>query len=573
MTTPASNVTRSAFVASLVEHGLVHETGVSELLARSGPKDFNIASALFSSLELSEDRAQLGQLYGTSIGKAHVPLDKTLFQPQALAKLVPEMARKLQVIPLYFLGDTLTVATAHPEDAQAVGYLSKLVGHPVSAVFSFPQEIQNHLAIQYEEKAELEKLSDELAGKVGESANITPQQLKEFAAWAGVISLVKGLLLYCVKSNASDIHIQPTAKTLDIRYRVDGRLQTIVTLNKNMTEPVMARLKVIASIDVVERRLPQDGRVSLELKDRSYDFRLSTVPTTFGEKAVVRAVGSSDKVVTPLDQLALTRRNWKLLNDLIRLPNGVLYVTGPTGSGKTTLLYSVLAKLKDPALNIVTVEDPVELRIDGLTQIQVNNAVQLDFARALRAILRQDPEIVLVGEIRDLETARIASQAALTGHLVLSTLHTNNAFQSIVRLLDMGLDPYMVAPSAIGAVAQRLVRRICTQCKEPYEPSPAVLDGLFFNRGESKVSFYRGRGCEACQNSGYAGRIAIHEIFVVTDAIRDMITHRASILEIQHEAERHGFKSMRYDGLIKVLQGLTTLDEVDRATVVAQQQA
>ncbi|HTY48052.1 MAG TPA: GspE/PulE family protein, partial [Steroidobacteraceae bacterium] len=264
-------------------------------------------------------------------------------------------------------------------------------------------------------------------------------------------------------------------------------------------------------------------------------------------------------------------RNFKLLNSLVTLPHGVLYVTGPTGSGKTTLLYSVLARLNDPQVNIVTVEDPVELRINGITQIQTNSAIDLNFARVLRAILRQDPEVVLVGEIRDAETASIASQAALTGHLVLTTLHTNNSFQAITRLLDMGLDAYLVAPSMIGVVAQRLVRRICTQCKVEYEPAPAVLDALFFNRGDSRVHFYRGRGCEACRNSGYAGRMAIHEIFVITDAIRDLIVRRAPITEIEREAVRNGFRSMRYDGVMKVLQGLTTIDEVDQMTRVVRQ--
>lgn len=562
---------KSAFVQSLVEHGLVQDSDVNELLAHTNGRDFDVAVHLFGSLELPEDRTQLGLLYGTAIGKAHVPLNKTLFQPRALSMLVPEMARKHHCIPLYLLGEVLTVATPHPENGQLDAQLAKLVGRAVSTVFAFPQEIESSIEIQYGEKDQLEKLSDELSGQIGSTDQITAQQLKDFAAWAGVVGLVKGLMLYCVKNNASDIHIQPTAKTLDVRFRVDGQLETLLKLNRNMTEPVMARLKVLASLNIIERRLPQDGRVSLELQDRTYDFRLSTVPTVFGEKAVIRAVGSSDKVVTPLDQLGLSGRNWKLLNSLVTLPNGVLYVTGPTGSGKTTLLYSVLAKLNRPQINIVTVEDPVELRVDGITQIQVNSAIDLNFARVLRAILRQDPEVVLVGEIRDTETASIASQAALTGHLVLTTLHTNNSFQAITRLLDMGLDAYLVAPSVIGVVAQRLVRRICAHCKVEYEPAPAVVDALFFNRRETQVRFYRGRGCEACHGSGYSGRMAIHEIFVVTDAIRDMIVRREPVTQIQREAARNGFRSMRYDGVMKVLQGLTTIEEVDEMTRVVRQ--
>ncbi|MEW9572245.1 GspE/PulE family protein [Rhodanobacter sp. Si-c] len=563
---------RSDFVQGLAEHGVIHESEIEELPQRYGSRDFEIASGLYSSLSLPEDRELLGHLYGTSIGKAYVPLAKTLFQPEALDRIVRDMALKLQCVPIYYLGNVLTYATPHPEDAAAIASLAKLVGGPVSPVFAFPQEIANCIEIQYGNAGELQRMCDELSDQVKRPDEITPEQLKLFASSAGVVNLVRGLLLYCIKNNASDIHIQPTAKFLAVRFRIDGQLRTLLTLSQALKEPVLVRLKVLSSLNVVEKRKPQDGRVTLELKDRSYDFRLSTVPTTFGEKAVLRAIGSSDQIVKSLDELGLSRRNRKLLDDLIKVPHGVLYVTGPTGSGKTTTLYSALSSLNTPDVNIVTVEDPVELRIDGLSQIQVNSAVELDFAKALRAILRQDPEVVLVGEIRDLETAHIASQAALTGHLVMTTLHTNNSFQAITRLMDIGLDPYMVAPSVIGVMAQRLVRRICKHCKEKYAPSSELLNALFKDWNNEEVHFYRGRGCEACRNSGYAGRIAIHEIFVMTDDIRDMITRRASITEITREAVRHGFTSMRYDGILKVLQGLTTLDEVDRVTTVVRPQ-
>jgi len=351
-----------------------------------------------------------------------------------------------------------------------------------------------------------------------------------------------------------------------VRFRIDGELQTLLRLHKALGAPIAARLKVLAGLDIIEKRQPQDGRVSLDLKHRSYDFRLSTVPTVFGEKAVVRAIGAADKSVRTIEQLGLSRHNRRLLKELIKLPNGVLYVTGPTGSGKTTTLYSILAALHRPELNIVTVEDPVEMRMDGVTQIQTNASIGLDFAKALRAVLRQDPQIVLIGEIRDLETARIASQAALTGHLVMSTLHANNASQAITRIVDLGVEANLVAPSVIGVIAQRLVRRICDHCREPYEPDEAVLDALFYNRGDSRVQFYRGRGCEACGHSGYAGRVALHEVFVVTDAIREMISNQASIVEVQREMGRNGFRPLRYDGLMKALLGLTTLDEIERVT-------
>lgn len=563
---------RSAFLQSLVEHALVPASEADEWQRRSSGRDFDIAVDLYASLPLPDDRELLGHLYGSSLGKAYVPLAKTLFQPEALEKLVREMALKLQCIPIYFLGNVLTCATAHPEDEAALAALSQLIGGPVSAVFGFPQEITNWIEIQYGSAGELARISDALSEQVKRTDQITPEQLKQFASSAGVAELVRGLLLYCVKNNASDIHIQPTAKSLTVRYRIDGQLQTLLTLSSKLIEPVFIRLKVISGLNVVEKRLPQDGRVTLELRDKSYDFRLSTIPTTFGEKAVLRAIGSSDQGVKPLDELGLSRRNRALLGELIKVSHGVLYVTGPTGSGKTTTLYSVLHTLNKPDVNIVTVEDPVELRIDGLSQIQVNTTVELDFARALRAILRQDPNVVLVGEIRDLETARIACQAALTGHLVMTTLHTNSALQAITRLVDIGLDPYLVAPSVIGLIAQRLVRRICKHCREKYTPSAEALRALFKDWNGEEVHFYRGKGCDACGQSGYAGRIAVHEIFVMTNGIRDMVTKRASMTEIEREAVRQGFTSMRYDGIMKVLQGSTTLEEVDRVASVIKRQ-
>ena len=324
----------------------------------------------------------------------------------------------------------------------------------------------------------------------------------------------------------------------------------------------------MAKLDITQKRLPQDGRVELELKNRVFSFRLSILPTVFGEKAVIRALGNADDAtITPLDDLGLSQKNRELLDRIVSRPNGILFVTGPTGSGKTTTLYSILGKLQEPAVNIVTVEDPVEITLDGITQVQANQGIGLDFAVALRSILRQDPEVILVGEIRDLETAKIASEAALTGHLVMASLHTNNALQAITRLIEIGVEPYLVAPSVIGVVAQRLVRRICENCKESYEPSREELESLFYNIGDSEVLFYRGKGCEDCSGSGYAKRLAIHEVLTINDAMRDQIASNASIVEMEQEAIKLGFKSLRYDGILKVLQGLTTIEEINKATV------
>jgi type IV pilus assembly protein PilB len=560
-------ITGSPFLDSVVEHGLAELTEAIALYKSAGGKDFEIARRLFESLELPHDRNQLAQLYGNSIGRAHVPLDKTLFARQALDKLPPDVARRLTCIPVYQMGGMLTVAMAHPEDAQTVANLEKLLGCGVSVVFAFPQEIENSIDIQYGRKEDLEKLSDALPSAAGMATDpMSAQQLQKLASSAGAVELVRGMMLYCIQHHASDIHIQPTARTLDVRFRIDGILQTMMRLNKNAAPSVMSRLKVMANLDITERRQPQDGRVSLEMRNRTYDFRLSTGPMVFGEKAVIRAIGSAEQLAKPMDQLHLTQRNRQLLTRLIKRPNGVLFVTGPTGSGKTTTLYSALSEINQPEINIVTVEDPVELRIDGITQIQTNAAIGLDFAKVLRAVLRQDPQVVLIGEIRDLETARIASQAAQTGHLVMATMHANSALQAVSRLIEIGVDPFLVAPSVIGVMAQRLVRRICEHCKQQYEPEPELLDRLFYNRADTPVRFHRGAGCDACNHTGYAGRIAVHEIFILTDRIRELITQRASFVEMQKEALRLGFRSMRYDGVLKVMQGLTTIDEVDRVT-------
>lgn len=556
----------TAFLATLVDAGLIDEADAGMLFRETAGKDFEVANRLFATLATAADRNGLGKLYGDRIGKAHVPLDKTLFEQAALARLPPEIARRQLCIPIYMMGDALTLAAAHPEDVETIARLEKLMNCKVSAVFAFPQEIEDSIDIQYGRADNLAQLSDRLAADPDHKGEMSAEQLNKLARSDDAVALVQGVMLYCIQHKASDIHIQPMAKSLDVRLRIDGQLQTVLKLNRRALPPVMSRLKIMGNLDIAERRQPQDGRVSLVLRQRTYDFRLSTVPTVFGEKAVVRAVGSSEQVAKPLTELDLSAHNLKLLEGLVKRPNGALFVTGPTGSGKSTTLYSVLSALNRPEVNIVTVEDPVELRIDGLSQIQTNAGIGLDFAKVLRAILRQDPQIVLVGEIRDVETARIAAQAAQTGHLVMATLHANSALQAVSRLVEIGVDPFLVAPAVIGVLAQRLVRRICEHCKERYQPPEEVLDRLFYNRGGAPAYFYRGRGCGHCNQKGYAGRIAIHEIYVLTDHTRELITTRAPFVELRGEAMRRGFRSMRYDGVMKALRGVTTLEEVDRVT-------
>jgi type IV pilus assembly protein PilB len=572
-------VARPAWLQALVAAGIASEQDADGLQLMYGARHLDIASHLYNRLEVPALRARLGQLYASSIGKDSVALDRARVETDAWACIDLETARRLLCLPLHIAGRRLVVAMTRPEDGNAVAEVARAVAagpgaqavDGVQAVFAFAQEIDNGIEVQYTRRAGLTALARQIGQELGrparETASTSPGAAGAAATpLAGVGELVRGLLLYSLKHRASDIHLQPMAHALALRFRIDGLLQTRLTFDKELLAPLLSHLKLIANLDFAEKRRPQDGRISLQQKGRSHDFRLSIVPSVYGEKAVIRAVGSSDQRVTPLDELGFSRGNHALLTQLIQRPHGVLLVTGPTGSGKTTTLYAALARLQSPEVNIVTVEDPVELRIDGITQIQTHAAIGLDFAQVLRAVLRQDPEVLLIGEIRDLETARIATQAALTGHLVMATLHANSAVQAVTRLVEIGVAPYLVAPSVVGVLAQRLVRRICVHCKERYAPGPEVLDALFHNQGDTPVYFFRGRGCPRCHGSGYAGRMGIHEVFVLTDTLRDLISRQQSLVEIQRVALQDGFRSMRHDGLLKVLQGLTTLEEVDKAT-------
>jgi type IV pilus assembly protein PilB len=349
-------------------------------------------------------------------------------------------------------------------------------------------------------------------------------------------------------------------------------LQERLKIDPKILPALITRLKVMANLDITEKRRPQDGRISLHLPNRSMDLRFSSVPAMFGEKIVLRILGQTTaKQIPDLAELSFSPANLKTLKRIVECPNGIFLVTGPTGSGKTTTLYSVLKWINKPGINIMTIEDPVEYRLPGANQVQVNHAIDLDFSTALRAFLRQDPDVMLVGEIRDLETAKIAAQAALTGHLVVTTMHTNNALQAVTRLVEIGVEPFLVAPSIIGVMAQRLVRKICDSCKEPYTLTPEQADEIFIRDGTSDVIFHRGKGCPQCRNTGYLGRMAIHEIFVINDEMRSYIARGASILEIQKMARAKGFKSMRHDGIKKVLRGLTTIEEVNKVTIIEEE--
>ncbi len=397
---------------------------------------------------------------------------------------------------------------------------------------------------------------------------IKAAELRRFSEDRAIIDFTRGLILLAMKMRASDIHLEPGEESTRVRFRVDGVLQEVLRYERLMQAPIVARLKILAEIDISETRRPQDGRITLALPDRSVDIRLATVPVQFGEKVVLRILGQAQFSAVPdLCELDFAKPVLTRLRRVGDARHGIFFITGPTGSGKTTTLYALLKELNHPGVNILTVENPVEYRLPGINQVQTNDAVELDFPAALRAFLRLDPDIILVGEVRDFETAQIACRAALTGHLVLSTMHTNNALQAVLRLVEMGIDPAQAAPALIGVMAQRLVRRLCAHCKTAREMAGSEIERYFEWDGRAPVTVFQARGCDRCNRLGYQGRLAIHEVVPIGDSLRALMIRRAPLEELREAAEREGFVSMRYDGVKKVLRGLTTFEEIARAGV------
>jgi general secretion pathway protein E len=419
----------------------------------------------------------------------------------------------------------------------------------------------------------VEDATDDFASLASE-IGAEPQDLLDSDDDAPIIRLVDSLLQQSVKERASDIHIEPFEKEIRVRFRADNVLyEPVSPLPKALLPSVVSRIKILAGVDIAEKRVPQDGRIRLKIAGRDYDVRLSTVPVAHGERLVLRLLPRTTDMLD-LERLGFDKQQLAVWNRLIARPNGIVLVTGPTGSGKTTTLYGALSRLNKTDQNIITIDDPVEIQLPGVGQIEVNNKVGLTFARALRSVLRQDPNVVLVGEIRDLETAEIAIQASLTGHLVFSTLHTNDAPSAITRLVDMGVEPYLVGSSLVAVLAQRLVRVLCTECREPYTPTPEALAEVGIPSGEQPVQVYQAAGCGRCHHSGYLGRVGIFELMIVDDAIRAMVSQNVDSKRIKAIAVQGGMQTLRGDGALKILSGTTSIEEVLRATeeegVVAQ---
>ncbi len=497
--------------------------------------------------------------------------------PKSTIEMLPaETAQAYQVLPIQFdeSTKTLTVALKDAANFQAIDSLRLLMGYKVKPVVADAEQIDKLLAKHYGDDSEsLSSLIGELAedAALGEfkdrGESIDLDSLLEAAEDSKVKRLLSLVLMQAIKDKASDIHFEPFEDEFKMRYRIDGVLNEMIPPPRHLAMPIVSRIKVMSNLDIAERRVPQDGRIELLVGGSPVDLRVAVLPTMNGESVVMRVLDRSN-IQLDLERLGLRSEDLELMNQLIHKPNGIVVVTGPTGSGKTTTLYAALATLNQPDVKILTVEDPVEYDIDGLIQVQTNAELGLTFARALRSFLRQDPDIILVGETRDLETAKIAVEASLTGHLVFTTLHTNDAPSSVARLLDLGLEPFLVTATMEGIVAQRLVRKICQRCKETYDPTEEQLLELNLTPDDLHGrQFTRGRGCDHCNRSGYRGRVGIFEILVLDDELRELIMHNASTQQLRAEALKRGMRTLRHSGLLAIYDGMTTIDEVVRETI------
>lgn len=501
--------------------------------------------------------------------------------PQAVIDQVPaQMARTYRILPLKYdkTSNRITVAIDNPDNFRATDDLSTLLGFSVESKVTDSEALAAAMDKYYKE--EKEGLGDLIGAIEGDNTlqqfqgrgdSIDLADIKELAESNPVKKLLNYVLLQAIRDKASDIHFEPFEDEFKMRYRIDGVLYEMVPPPKSISVALASRIKVMANLDIAERRLPQDGRIPLVVGGNPIDLRVSVLPTMFGESVVLRVLDRS-QVDLRLDMLGLRPHELEMVNQLIQKPNGIVIVTGPTGSGKTTTLYSCLKALNSIDTKIITTENPVEYDIDGLVQVQIRPEIGLTFARCLRSILRQDPDICMVGEVRDLETAEISIQASLTGHLVFTTLHTNDAPSSIARLLDLGLETFLVTATMEGIVAQRLVRKICLKCKTEYVPDADQLMELELTHENVKgKQFFYGKGCDNCNNTGYRGRTGIYEIMVFNDEIRDLIMNHASTNVLRDAARKAGMKTLRENGLLSIFDGVTTIDEVSRETLAAEE--
>src|SRR6266852_1608851 len=557
----------------LVAEGLVNQEQLTRALAEQKGTTEKLGSVLVR-LNLVKDEQLIGFLsrqYGVpSINVSHLDVDSGI-----LRLVPPQIAKKHEVLPVKRVANTLTLAMADPTNVFALDDVSFMTNLQVLPVVASQAAIRRAIERNYNTRGTaLTELLEDQVGSVEivddeeeRGGKVDGFELKESADEAPVVKLVNMVLVDAIQKGASDIHFESYEKIFRVRFRMDGVLHEMLAPPKRLEPAILSRLKIMSNLDIAERRLPQDGRIKLRYNTREIDFRVSTLPTIFGEKAVLRIL---DKEALKLDMTQLGFDEWSLekFSAVIRQPYGMVLITGPTGSGKTTTLYSAIHTINSPDVNIMTAEDPVEYNLKGVNQVQINEGIGRTFSAALRSFLRQDPDVILVGETRDLETAQISIRAALTGHLVFSTLHTNDCPSTIARLLDMGIPPFLVASSLLLLLAQRLGRKVCRACREPYDADEESLVPYgHVPSGKGKVQFYKGKGCATCNFTGMKGRVAIYEVMPISEELRDAILKNASTAELRSMAQSQGMRSLRQAGLMKVIEGTTTVEEVLRVTL------
>ena len=496
------------------------------------------------------------------LGIPHVDLENYLIQPEIVLEIPENIARRYDLIAIDKKNNYLIVAMADPLNFFAIDDMKIFTKFEIQPVIA-PREIILKNIDKFYRKESTEKMLKEFKDsyEVDSGDKLEEDELLEVAS-APIVKLINSIIEQAVDMRASDIHIEPYAEDIRVRFRIDGDLHEIMKLSSSSLSAIVTRIKIIGKMNIAEKRIPQDGRVETKINGKEIDIRISTIPTVYGEKIVLRLLDRSNFMFSK-SELGFNERNLKAFDKILTQPYGIILVTGPTGSGKTTTLYATLKELNEIEKNIITVEDPVEYKLDGINQVQVNPKAGLTFASGLRSILRQDPDIIMVGEIRDSETAEIAVRAAITGHLVLSTLHTNDSASSVVRLIDMGIEPYLVSSAVIGVISQRLVKELCPNCKIPYEASYSEKSLLGLDTNEN-ITLYRPKGCNKC-NNGYKGRRAVHEVMIVNESIRQLIDNGASIDELRIAAEKQGMISLLEDSVNLALNGRTTVEEVLRA--------
>jgi type IV pilus assembly protein PilB len=557
----------------LVSQGVISEAQLKDMLAEQKRSFTKLGEVLIDSGLATEE--QITHARAMQMEVPYVNLAETEYSREILALVPQSVARDYKLIPLRRDDGKLYVAMADPMDIEAIDMLQYETKLRIDVCLGTESKIIEAIDSQYggEVKADFAQFMDEATSSFDPSVALTDEDgiediddMRRQSDTAPVIRIVNLILSDAVRNKASDVHVEPRRDRLDVRYRIDGELYLQRSVPKPLQAAVISRIKIMSDLDISERRLPQDGRISSIIDGKSVDFRVSTAPTLYGERVVLRILHRSQGTI-PLDKLGFSPHDLSTFESLITQPYGIILVTGPTGSGKTTTLYAALNSLKSERTNIMTVEDPIEYELEGISQSNINAKIGFTFATQLRALLRQDPDIILVGEIRDSETADVAFRAAMTGHLVLSTLHANDAPSSISRLIDMGVEPFLVSSAIIGVTAQRLVRRLCQFCKEPYELDPD--DKLILGIGDQdKVIAYKAVGCRKCAGRGYSGRLTIVELMVMSEEIRRLALNKSPSGDIKEASNRAGMVSMILDGTQKVLQGLTTVDELKRKAFV-----